>query len=93
MHSPVSLPLAVFLLTLAGDSVLITKKGEKYEGPVTREAGHYVVQTVTGPRRIPEPEVALVFESLRDATQRADERFRSLIRKMCEGNPDPSCAH
>jgi hypothetical protein len=26
------------------------------------------------------------------AEMRADDRFRSLIRKMCEGNPDPNCA-
>jgi hypothetical protein len=93
MPSPLSALLAAFLLILAGDNVLITRKGEKIEGPVSREAGHYVVQTVTGPRRIPEADVALVFDTLRDVTQRADERFREAKRlyeeasRLDEANP------
>lgn len=81
------------LLFLPGDNVLITRKGEKFEGAVTREPGVYVVETVTGPRRIPEAEVALTFESLRDVTQRADDRFREAKRmyedalKLEEANP------
>jgi HEAT repeat protein len=67
--------LSALLLLAAGENVLITKKGEKFEGPVAREPGVYVVQTVTGPRRVPEAEVALVFENLRDVLQKADERF------------------
>lgn len=59
----------------AGDSVLITRKGEKYEGPVLHEKGEYVVQTVTGTLRFPESQVGLVFDNLREAMQRADERF------------------
>lgn len=91
MRAPL-LGLLALLLT-PGDNVLITKKGEKYEGPVTREAGVYVVETVTGARRIPEAEVALAFESLRDVTQRADDRFREAKRiyeeavKLEEANP------
>ena len=93
MQAPVPPLLAMVLLILAGDNVLITKKGEKYEGPVTREPGHYVVQTVTGPRRIPDAEVGLVFENVRDATQRADDRFREAKRlyeeasQLDEANP------
>jgi hypothetical protein len=77
----------------AGDAVLITRKGEKFEGPVTREAGVYVVQTVTGPRRIPEADVALTFETFRDVTLRADDRFREAKRlyeealQLDESNP------
>src|SRR5581483_6053082 len=63
-----------------GNSVLITKKGEKFEGPVTREGGDYVVQTVTGPRRLPEAEVALAFDTLRDVMQKADDRFAEAKR-------------
>ncbi|MBV8879099.1 MAG: hypothetical protein JO332_03950, partial [Planctomycetaceae bacterium] len=76
-----------------GESVLITKKGEKYEGPVSRVGGEYVVQTVTGPRRIPETEVGIVFENLRDVLQKADDRFREAKRlfeeakAMDEANP------
>src|SRR5258706_1325436 len=80
MHALAPALSALLFLILAGDNVLITRKGEKYEGPVTREAGHYVVQTVTGPRRIPEAEVGLVFENLREVTHRADERFREANR-------------
>lgn len=93
MHGPSFLPIALILLLLFGDNVLITRKGEKIEGPVAREGGEYVVQTVTGPRRFPESEVALVFESLRDVTQRADERFREAKRlyeeasRLEESNP------
>src|SRR4029453_208515 len=48
---------------------------------------------VTGPRRIPETEVALTFESLREVTQRADERFKEAKRlyeeasQLDEANP------
>jgi hypothetical protein len=80
MHAPAAATLALLLLIPAGDNVLITKKGEKYEGPVTREPGHYVVETLSGPRRIPEAEVGLVFENVREVTQRADERFREAKR-------------
>src|SRR6516162_8817882 len=80
MPSPVSFPLALLLLILAGDNVLITRKGEKIEGPVTRDGASYVVETLTGPRRIPEAEVALVFENLREVTQRADEQFKEAKR-------------
>src|SRR6188472_3831047 len=74
------------LLLLAGDSVLITRKGEKYEGPVTRAGGEYVVQTVTGPRRIPETQVGLVFENLRDVMKGADDRFREAKRLFEEAS-------
>jgi len=80
MQPPVSGLLALLLLILAGDNVLITKKGEKFEGPVSREQGRYVVQTATGERRFSEDEVGLVFENLRDVTQRADDRFREAKR-------------
>lgn len=85
--------LLLVLLFLVGDNVLITKKGEKYEGPITRDGSEYVVQTVTGPRRIPEAEVRLVFENLQDAMQKADDRFREAKRLfeeakgMDEANP------
>lgn len=85
--------LLAALLLLTGESVLITKKGEKYEGPISRDGAVYVVQTVTGPRRIPEPEVALVFDTLRDVTQKADDHFREAKRlfeeakAMDEANP------
>jgi len=76
----------LLLLVLAGDSVLITRKGEKYEGPVTRSGGEYVVQTVTGPRRIPETQVGLVFENLRDVLKGADDRFREAKRLFEEAS-------
>ena len=91
MRAPLLALLA--LLPAAGDNVLITKKGEKFEGPITREAGVYVVETVTGPHRIPEAEVALAFESLRDVMQRADGRFGEAKRiyeeavRLEESNP------
>src|SRR5687767_2322196 len=95
MHGPFPLVSAFFfVLLLAGDNVLITRKGEKFEGPVTREGRDYVVQTAGGPKRIPEAEVGLVFENLRDVLQRADERFREAKRlygeasQMDEANPD-----
>jgi hypothetical protein len=91
MHGP---SFTLFLVLLfAGDNVLITRKGEKYEGPVTRDGTHYVVQTVSGPKRFPEAEVGLVFENLRDVMQRADDRFREAKRlyeeasKLEETNP------
>ncbi len=90
MHGSLILSL---LLLLAGDSVLITRKGEKYEGPVSKVGGEYVVQTVTGPRRIPETQVGLVFENLRDAMKGADDRFREAKRlfeeasQLDEANP------
>jgi hypothetical protein len=93
MPSPLSFPLALLLLILAGDNVLITKKGEKIEGPVTRDGANYVVETLSGARRIPEADVALVFETLRDVTQRADERFKEAKRlyeeasKLDEAHP------
>jgi hypothetical protein len=94
MHGPLSLSSAFFLvLLLAGDNVLITRKGEKYEGPVSRDGSDYVVQTAGGPKRIPEAEVGLVFENLRDVVQRADDRFREAKRlyeeasQMDEANP------
>ena len=93
MPAPLFRALALFACVVAGDTVLITRKGEKYEGPVTRENGVVVVQTVTGPRRIPEAEVALTFESLREVTQRADERFKEAKRlyeeasQLDEANP------
>ena len=93
MHAPPFPLLALLGLLLAGDTVLITRKGEKFEGPVTREGGTYVVQTVTGPRRIPEAEVGLTFENLREVTQRADDRFREAKRlyeeasRLDEANP------
>ena len=71
--------LASVLLLLDGESVLITRKGEKIEGPVTRDGAHYVVETITGARRFPEAEVALVFDTIRDVTQRADERFQEVF--------------
>ncbi len=81
------------LLLLGGESVLITKKGEKYEGPISKAGSDYVIQTITGPKRIPEAEVGIVFESLRDIMQRADDRFREAKRlfeeakAMDEANP------
>ena len=94
MHGPLSLTSAFFLvLLLAGDNVLITRNGEKFEGPVTREGGDYVVQTAGGPKRIPEAEVGLVFDNLRDVLHRADERFREAKRlyeeasQMDDANP------
>lgn len=93
MHAPGPLLLSLLFLVPAGDSVLITRKGEKFEGPISREAGDYVVQTLTGPRRIPEAEVGLVFENLREITQRADDRFREAKRlyeeasSLDEANP------
>jgi len=83
MHGSMILAL---LLLLAGDSVLITRKGEKYEGPVSRAGGEYVVQTAGGPRRIPEAEVGLVFENLRDAMKGADERFGEAKRLFEEAS-------
>src|SRR5437868_2289319 len=89
-------PFFSFLLVLlfsASDSVLITRKGEKFEGPVTREGRDYVVQTVTGPRRFPEAEVGLVFGDLREVLQRAEERYREAKRlyeeaaKLDESDP------
>jgi hypothetical protein len=77
--------LLTFLFLLpAGNAVIITKKGEKFEGPVTREGGDYVVQTVTGPRRLPEAEIALVFDTLRDVMQKADDRFGEAKRLFAE---------
>src|SRR5579862_2914000 len=67
--------LSSLLVLVAGESVLLTKKGEKFEGLITRSGTEYVVQTVTGPRRIPEAEVALVFENLREVMQKADDHF------------------
>jgi hypothetical protein len=79
--SPLLWPaLALLLLLPAGDQVLITKKGEKIEGPVTRDGADYVVETLSGPRRIHEADVALVFETIREVTQRAEERFREAKR-------------
>jgi len=93
MHGSLFALLASLLLFLGGESVLITKKGEKYEGPISRADGVYVIQTVTGPRRIPEAEVGIVFENLRDVMQKADDRFREAKRlfeeakSMDEANP------
>lgn len=93
MPAPSLAHLALLGLLLAGDTVLITKKGEKFEGPVTREGSDYVVQTVTGPRRFPEAEVGLTFENLRDVMQKADDRFREAKRlyedasQLEESNP------
>jgi hypothetical protein len=94
MHGPLALASAVLLaLLLAGDNVLITRKGEKYEGPVSRDGSDYVVQTAGGPKRIPEAEVGIVFDNLRDVLQRADERFREAKRlyeeasQMDDANP------
>jgi len=93
MPSPLCTFLAIVGFVLAGDNVLITRKGEKFEGPVTRDGTEYVVQTATGPRRIPEAEVALTFENLREITQRADDRFREAKRlyeeasQLDEANP------
>jgi len=93
MHAPATALLAALLL-LAGDgNVLLTRKGEKFEGTVSREGADYVVQTVTGPRRIPEADVALVFDNLREVLQKADDRFREAKRlfeeakAMDEANP------
>src|SRR5579872_2527350 len=72
--------LTLLVLLPGGNSVLITRKGEKFEGPVTREGSDYVIQTVTGPRRLPEAEVALVFDTLRDVMQKADDRFSEAKR-------------
>ena len=81
MPSPLFLPLVLLLLLFpAGDHVLITKKGEKIEGPVTRDGAHYVVETVSGARRIPEADVALVFDTVHEVTRRADERFQEAKR-------------
>ena len=93
MHAPVLRALALLACFVAGDTVLITRKGEKFEGPVTREDGMVTVQTLTGPRRFPEAEVALTFENLRDVLQKADERFAEAKRlyeeasKLEEANP------
>jgi hypothetical protein len=93
MHAPVLRALALLACFAAGDAVLITRKGEKFEGPVTREDGMVTVQTVTGPRRFPEAEVALTYENLRDVLQKADERFAEAKRlyeeasKLEEANP------
>src|SRR6185295_7045429 len=94
MHAPVLRALALLAcVAAAGDAVLITRKGEKFEGPVTREDGMVTVQTVTGPRRFPEAEVALTYENLRDVLQKADERFAEAKRlyeeasKLEEANP------
>ena len=51
--------LAARLLLPADPGVLITRKGEKFEGTVSRDGADYVVETVTGPRRIPGADVAL----------------------------------
>lgn len=89
--------LLLVLLFAAGDSVLITRKGEKFEGPVSREGRDYVVQTVTGARRFPEGEVGLVFGDLREVMQRADERYREAKRLYEEAakldESDPSRNH
>src|SRR5262245_59052409 len=93
MHGPPLVKLALLGWLLAGDNVLITKKGEKFEGPVTRENGTYTVQTITGPRRFPEAEVGITFEKLREVTQRADDRFKEAKRlyeeasQLDEANP------
>src|SRR5579864_7693344 len=93
MHGTGIALLASLLLLLGGESVLITKKGEKYEGPISKAGGEYVIQTVTGPRRIPEAEVGIVFENLLEVMQRADDRFREAKRlfeeakAMDEANP------
>jgi hypothetical protein len=93
MHGAGIALLASLLLLLSGESVLITKKGEKYEGPIIKAGGEYVVQTVTGPRRIPETEVGIVFENLREVMQKADDRFWEAKRLfeeaqgMDEANP------
>ena len=57
MHGSGIALLGSFLLLLGGESVLITKKGEKYEGPISKAGTEYVIQTVTGPKRIPEAEL------------------------------------
>ena len=93
MHGTGIALLAALLLPCVGESVLITKKGEKFEGPIAKVGGDYVIETVTGPRRIPQAEVALVFENLREATQKADDRFEEAKRlfeeaqAMDEANP------
>lgn len=93
MHGTWIGTLASFFLLLAGDGVLITKKGEKIEGPVTKGPDGYVVETVTGARRFPEADVALVFENFREVTQKTDDRFREAKRLyeeakgMDEANP------
>ena len=93
MHAPVFAKITLLGWLLAGDTVLITKKGEKFEGPVTREGSEVVVETVTGPRRFPEAEVGLTFENLREVMQKADDRFREAKRlyeeasQLEESNP------
>jgi hypothetical protein len=93
MPGPWCCTLTIILSLVAGDNVLITLKGEKYEGPVSRSGTDYVVQTLSGPRRIPEAEVGIVFENLRDVTQRADDRYREAKRlyeeasKLDESDP------
>src|SRR6185295_568365 len=93
MHGTWIASLASLFLLLAGDGVLLTKKGDKIEGPVTKGPDGYVVETVTGPRRFAEADVALVFENLREVTQKADDRFREAKRLyeeakgMDEANP------
>jgi hypothetical protein len=93
MPAPVFAQIALLGWLLAGDTVLITKKGEKFEGPVSRDGSDYVVQTLTGPRRFPEAEVGLTFENLRDVMQKADDRFREAKRlyeeasQLEESNP------
>ena len=93
MHGSGIAFFASLLLLLSGENVLITKKGEKYEGPISKSGSDYVIQTITGPKRIPEAEVAIVFESLRDIMQKADDRFHEAKRlfeeakAMDEANP------
>jgi len=94
MHgSGVAFLTSLLLLLLDGENVLITKKGEKYEGPISRAGNEYVIQTITGPKRIPEAEVGIVFDNLREVLQKADERFREAKRlfeeakAMDEANP------
>jgi hypothetical protein len=93
MPGPWCCTLTILLSLVAGDNVLITRKGEKYEGPVSRAGSDYVVQTVTGPRRIPEADVGIVFDNLREVTQRADDRYREAKRlyedasKLDESDP------
>src|SRR5579872_3347035 len=93
MHGTGMTLLLSLLWLQGGESVLITKKGEKFEGPITRAGDEYVIQTVTGPRRIPETEVGIVFENLRAVMQKADDRFGEAKRlfeeakAMDEANP------
>src|SRR5258706_11928953 len=93
MNGPFSVFLFLFTVLSSGDNVLITRKGEKFEGLITKSSGEYVVQTITGPRRFPEAAVGLVFDNLRDVTQRADDRFREAKRlyeeasQLDEANP------